>query len=408
MPRRRILMISPEVPGFPGIGSQVREYFLIKAIREKFDIVLISCVHPGFEKYVSAIRDMVSEFYPIYASEAESNNHSDKKSEYVNVLNHIMFEKPLWVNYLKPFRTGMKEAIRAALKNGVDFIFVMQSHCADFLEGVDSGGACRVLDLHNLNFMIIRRQGEIAGTLTNRLLERIEAVKMKRYEKKVLRRFDRLLAVSKHDKDIISGMGVGRPVDEIPNGVDTEHFVPSKKGGLERPYSMIFTGAMGYSANIRAVLFFAHSIFPAIKKEYPDATFKTVGRDPSEEVRRLSRTDGIEVTGFVEDVRPHVLEASVFVVPLQVGGGTRIKVLEAMAMGKAIVSTSIGAEGVDAKPESEILLADDCNDFARSVSRLFEDERLREEISRAARAKAVEKYDWRIIGANLRHILEEL
>jgi len=408
MPRKRILMLSPEVPGFPGIGSQVREYFLIEALREKFDIVLVSCVHPGFEKYVGAIRDMVSEFHPIYPFEAETDKGSERKSEYVYILNHIFFEKPLWVRYLEPFRAGMREAIRGVLKNGVDFILVMQSHCADFLEGADGGGACRILDMHNLNFMIIRRQGEIAGTLTNRLLERIEAVKMKRYEKKVLRRFDRLLAVSKHDKDIISGMGIDRPVDEIPNGVDTEHFVPSRTAGLERPYSMVFTGAMGYSANIKAVLFFAYSIFPAIRKEYPDATFKIVGRDPSEEVKRLSNIDGIEVTGFVEDVRGHVLEASVFVVPLQVGGGTRIKVLEAMAMGKAIVSTSIGAEGVDAQPGSEILLADDEREFARSVSRLFKDEGLREKIGRAARAKAAERYDWRIIGAELRHILEQL
>ena len=118
--------------------------------------------------------------------------------------------------------------------------------------------------------------------------------------------------------------------------------------------------------------------------------------------------DGVEVTGFVEDVRQHILGASVFVVPLHIGGGTRIKVLEAMAMGKAIVSTAVGAEGIDAEPETEILLADSGHDFAQTICRLFKDRRLRKEIGRAARAKAVQKYDWQITGTGLARLLEQL
>jgi len=402
-------MISPEVPGFPGTGAQVREYFQIKALREKFDILLVSCVHPGFERYVDGIRRMAGGFFPVYPSkDYRVERPGETKSEYLYILYHILKERPLWVKYLEPYYDGMRKALRQVLGEGVDFILLAHTHLAPVLNGVDTGAAVKILDLHNLNFVIIKRQAENLASARRRLLERIESRKMKNYERRVLQEFDRLLAVSKIDAGIVRSMGIKKELDEIPNGVDTRYFIPVKSKGLERPRSLVFVGAMGYRANEDAALFFAREIFPSIKKKYPDATFRVVGGNPSDEIKSLSSTEGIEVMGFVEDIRPYVLEGSVFVVPLRIGGGTRIKILEAMSMGKSVLSTSIGAEGLDVEDGAEILIADDARDFAERISELFEDDGLRKKLGSAARQKVIRAYDWKSVGKKLTELLLSL
>jgi glycosyltransferase involved in cell wall biosynthesis len=188
----------------------------------------------------------------------------------------------------------------------------------------------------------------------------------------------------------------------IPNGVDTEQFVPSTQVCAKplAELSMVFTGKMDFRPNVDGMVWFCKEILPRVRSEIPLAHLVIVGQKPSAAVDSLRTRPGVEVTGAVPDIRPFVADAAVYVVPLRMGSGTRLKVLEAMAMGKAIVSTRRGVEGIDVVPGRDVLIADSPVDFARQVVGLLRDPARQQSLGRAARDLAVAKYDWRsIVGA---------
>jgi glycosyltransferase involved in cell wall biosynthesis len=227
---------------------------------------------------------------------------------------------------------------------------------------------------------------------------------MLRFEGEAVRRFERILAVSDADRETLLRLyGPLPPVDVVPTGVDTTYFAPLD--GDERPGRLAFTGSMDWLPNEDAMLWFAREILPRVRRHEPSASLAIVGRMPTAAVRRLGAEAGIEVTGRVEDVRPHVAAAPVYVVPLRVGGGTRLKIFEAMAMGKAIVSTTIGAEGLPVRAGEHLLIADTPAEFADAVLRLLRDGRERRRLGSAARSLVVERYDWsaaaRVLEASL-------
>ncbi|MEQ1793471.1 MAG: glycosyltransferase, partial [Nitrospira sp.] len=185
----------------------------------------------------------------------------------------------------------------------------------------------------------------------------------------------------------------------VPNGVDVEYFTPTH--GKDAP-ALIYTGGMNMFANRDAVMFFLDEIWPLIRKQVPDVRFFAVGQDPPKELLDMAvRDPQITVTGYVTDVRPLVSEASVYVVPLRVGGGTRLKVLDAMAMGKAMVSTSIGCEGLAVHPDEHLLVADTPEQFANKTVLLLGDKNCRLALGRAARELVERRYSWRTIGGQL-------
>jgi glycosyltransferase involved in cell wall biosynthesis len=193
----------------------------------------------------------------------------------------------------------------------------------------------------------------------------------------------------------------------IPTGVDLEYFRPEP--GNEQPYTLVFTGAMDWLANQDAICYFVDEILPLVREQVPETDLWVVGRNPSERVRSLAeKKNGITVTGEVEDVRPYVRDAAVYIVPLRVGGGTRLKIFEAMAMGKAVVSTSIGAEGLPVRDGENILLADERQDFAQKIVNLLRDPATRNRLGQAGRRLVESEYSWRAVAGRFDSMLQRV
>jgi sugar transferase (PEP-CTERM/EpsH1 system associated) len=262
-----------------------------------------------------------------------------------------------------------------------------------------------VIFTHNVEAEIWRRHAE-ARTGMPRQLYRVQHARMLRYEQQALARFDGVLAVSDADRQTFSRLYPGairREMHVVSTGVDTEFFAAAPEPSAGR--GLVFTGSMDWLPNEDAVTYFCREILPQIRMDEPETTFTIVGRAPTPAVTRLAATPGVTVTGRVDDVRPYLREAAVYVVPLRIGGGTRLKIFEAMAMGKAVVSTTVGAEGLPVDDGVHLLLADEPQVFARSVVRLLRRLDRRRALEAAARQLVVDRYDWSAVAGELEEAL---
>jgi len=263
-----------------------------------------------------------------------------------------------------------------------------------------------VIFTHNVESEIWRRHADTEASVLKRLLYRTQHRRMLRFERRTLERFDGVLAVSDADRDTFEHLYPGslrKPAHVVPTGVDTEFFAPTPSAAASR--RLVFTGSMDWLPNEDAMVFFVREVLSLIRAEEPDVTLSIVGRAPTPAVRKLAREPGVHVTGAVDDVRPYVDEAAVYVVPLRIGGGTRLKIFEAMAMGKAVVSTTVGAEGLPVVDGTHMMLADDPRSFARETVALIRDLDRRRQLERAARALVVSKYDWSAVAGELEQAL---
>jgi glycosyltransferase involved in cell wall biosynthesis len=258
---------------------------------------------------------------------------------------------------------------------------------------------------HNVESEIWRRHASTARNPAKRFLYRVEFAKMLNYEQSVVGKFHHIIAVSEHDRHLMSKWTDSARITVVPTGVDLQQYRPGPSSATSEPL-VLFVGAMDWEPNIDAVEYFCHEIWPTIQARVPAARFRIVGRDPVRRVQKLA-SSSVEVTGAVPSVVDHLRESAVVVVPLRVGSGTRLKIYEAMAAGKAVVSTSVGAEGLDVHHDQDILLADEPDAFARSVTMLLQDVELRRRYERAA-AALVAKYDWAAIGDRFGQVLETL
>ena len=257
-----------------------------------------------------------------------------------------------------------------------------------------------VLFQHNVEALIWRRHVEAQTNGVKRLFFREQWRRMTVFEQQACHKFDTIVSVSSHER-IMMEQEYGAPlVREIPTGVDTEYFRPS--GSVKpAPYHLVFSGSMDWLPNDDAMRYFVRQVLPRIRTSCPTVTLTIVGRNPFPSIRALSRADpSIRVTGRVEDVRPHLEEASVYVIPLRIGGGTRLKVFEAMAMEKAIVSTSIGVEGLPITNGTDAVVADEPDIFADAVVRLLRDRACAERLGQTAARKVRAQCGWAPVAAS--------
>jgi sugar transferase (PEP-CTERM/EpsH1 system associated) len=258
-----------------------------------------------------------------------------------------------------------------------------------------------VVFTHNVESEIWRRHAETASGLT-RPLYRAQYRRMLRFEHRALDRFEGVLAVSATDRDTLTRIyhdAIHGPVHVVQTGVDTGFFEPAPTPAGSR--ALVFTGSMDWLPNEDAMLYFCRDVLPRIRAQEPHVSLSIVGRAPTPAVARLAQEAGVSVTGRVDDVRPYMAESAVYVVPLRIGGGTRLKIFEAMAMGKAVVSTTVGAEGLPVHDGEHLLLADDSESFASAVVRLLRDDDRRRSLEAAARTLVVEHYDWAAVAGDL-------
>jgi len=261
--------------------------------------------------------------------------------------------------------------------------------------------------VEDLELSMIWAKVEAQSTALGRWRHRLTWWKHRRYIADLLRRMDGCTVASRQERRMVLGVVPGyRPLEVVPNGVDMARY----RGdfGPVEPDTLVFPGALTYEANFDAMRFFLADIFPRIRAARPGVVLRITGRTEGVDLHRLPLGDGVILTGYLKDVRPTVARSAVCVVPLRVGGGTRLKILEAMALGTPVVSTAKGAEGLEARPGDDILIADEPPAFADAVLRLLDDEALRARLSANGRRLVAEQYGWDRIGQWLDQFLCEV
>ena len=261
-----------------------------------------------------------------------------------------------------------------------------------------------VLFQHNVESEIWRRHAENGSGWAKKAAYGLEFSKMQKYERTIVHHFHHVVAVSENDRKLMSAWTDPSRITAVPTGVDLQKFRPNLAQTAALPLVM-FIGAMDWMPNVDGAEYFCREVWPTILKKIPGARFRIVGRNPVARVQGLA-SDSVEVTGVVPSVVDHLKEAAAVVVPLRVGGGTRLKIYEAMAMGRAVVATTIGAEGLDVSHGEDIILADDPAKFGDAVITLLADVALRRRLEQAA-AESAARFDWPAVSARFEQVLHK-
>jgi glycosyltransferase involved in cell wall biosynthesis len=248
--------------------------------------------------------------------------------------------------------------------------------------------------------------GALAVGAPDRALLGLKAGLVERFETRLARRFDRVIAVSERERALLLAADPALWVAVVENGVDASALTPLAEEPSSR--ELLFVGNLAYRPNADAVRWLAEAILPRVRADLPEARLRVVGRGASRGLQRLAEAHGVAFEGEVSDVRPHYRRALLAVVPLRAGGGTRLKVLEAMALGRPVVSTAIGCEGLPARDGEHVLLADSPEAFAAAVIRLAGDEALRARLRAAARRLVEERFDWDVQARVLLRVYDEV
>lgn len=262
-----------------------------------------------------------------------------------------------------------------------------------------------VIDEHNLEYELFQRMCEGERSLPRRVFNRREYVRFRRFEEACWRGGDACVVTSDREIDAVRSCAPDTPVTVVPNAVDLEYFAPSNTP--TEPHTVIFSGNLHYRPNLDAARYFIDAIWPLVRGRYPDATLTLTGRSDGIDTRSLM-SPGVELLGQVPDVRPHARAAAVVIAPIRIGGGTRLKVVEALAMGKALVSTAVGCEGVAVSDGEHLLIADDATEFASRIFDVFENPALADELGQAGRRLMETQYSWGLAAGRLEALYGEI
>jgi glycosyltransferase involved in cell wall biosynthesis len=382
--RRRILVISSFLPSRQS-GGRVRLRALMRGLAAKHSVSLLSYVPPGADaETVAEMREDYDDVVTVPNDRVAGSRVSKRALQLRSLISPRSFER------LVCERSAFQIALdRMTAGSRFDVIHVEGCSMAhyDFPDGVPV-----VLDEQNVEYDVLRRVVSVTRAVPRRLYNYIDYLKLRREEQHTWRSVDACAVTSTRDEDFVKRIAPRTRTAVVPNAVDLERFTPPSPD-LDRG-TLLFFGEMGYYPNTDAMLFFLSEVLPRLRRSNPSARLVIVGPSAPKAILRWASTDVI-VTGAVPDVRPYIEAARAVVVPLRVGGGTRLKILEAMAMGKPVVSTHLGAEGLSVTDERDILLADDAEAFADQVKRVLSDGDLARQLGAAARRTVENEYDWK-------------
>ncbi len=387
----RIVVLSASAPEPPWHGGRIRVYNLVKGLAAAGHAVTVLCtdVRSPDEHDLEGVTIEVLAGRP-------RRTLREKFSTTVSAL-----PEAAWLSMSADDRVKVARALV-----GADFVLLEQMHMVAYLPIIEQWGGPFILDTHNVEHELLAQMARVAPKLRTRIRMAADAVKMRRYERRLLRRATRVLAVSESDRDALLALGGTAPIDVIANGVDLDYF-SFVDHGAARGASLVMTGTMGYLPNVDAALWLIDDLLPRIRTRRPDATLTLVGNEPAAGVlAAAARSEGVLVTGSVPDVRPYVRDADLFVLPFRVGGGTRLKSLEAMASGIPVVSTTVGCMGLAVTSGAELLVADDPVSFADACVALLADEPLRRKLATSARTHVEDAFSWATITRALEESIE--
>ncbi|MBL8857407.1 MAG: glycosyltransferase [Planctomycetes bacterium] len=301
-----------------------------------------------------------------------------------------------------PMRKNRSRALLTEIRRRIESggVGVLHLNHLDSAQYVEDLGALRervlcVFDTHNLLTTMYERFHATAKGALKRGFLSLQWMKMGRYEREIMRQMDLVLVCSEVERKLLHTWGLER-VLVVPNGVDLDHYTPIewRRKAEREPPLVVFTGAMGYAPNADAVSWFLDAVLPLVRAEVGHVLLRVVGKDPPPSLSARAQRGAIEFTGYVDDVRPHMNEARVFVCPLRIGGGTRLKILDAMSQEIPVVSTTVGAEGLAVTADENIVLADDPHAFAAAVVALLRDEARARRIAAAGLELVRARYGW--------------
>jgi len=390
----KILHLMPYLPTPANFGGAIRMYHIFNHLQKHHDVTVAGYAESGDE-------NLFHQEFP----EHSDRYHFIKRplEKYHRLLQFgSLFTSHSYSYNWSCSRTFESMLNRLVDKEDFDLVLSEFPFMAHFDLQTDTQ---RVLDSHNVEYDNFHRMSKLSWSPIRKAYYAREYKRSRVEEIAIFNRQDAIFATSGRDADIIKDDAPSTPVYVIPNGVDTRFF--QSRNSDPEPWSMVFTGAMGYVPNFDGIMYFLDNIFPHIKRVIPDAKIYIVGNNPPENLLRR-HSSSVIVTGFVDDVRPWIERASVYVVPLNMGGGTRLKVVEALSMKKPIVTTSIGCEGIDVENDHHLLIRDDPEAFAEAVVRLMNDKALSRRITEAGNEMVIRTYDWGVIGSSIDKALEQI
>jgi sugar transferase (PEP-CTERM/EpsH1 system associated) len=387
-------------------GNRLRDYHLARELAGRASVTLVETCHPG---------ELPSR--PPDDNQFDKIISWNKSAGYTpaRLIRGMMGPTPLTV--LNYFDGRSASQLASLLDRGefdaVQIESVLMSKYLSVIEAASTPPTV-LADWHNIDSELMRRYSENTSNWPKKLVARRTATLLERAELMLLKSCRAHTVASERERRTLLTRCPSATIHVLPNGVDTRYFSPDKIAEMRQNTipsasnrNLLFVGSMDYHANIDAVIWFVRSAWPEIARRHPDLQFVIVGRDPAPAVRQLA-SDRILVTGTVEDVRPYYELALAAIVPLRVGSGTRLKILEAMAAGVPIISTSLGAEGINVTNNVHLLIVDKAGDLIAAVDSINSSHELRSRLIQAARDLVVKQYDWSVVGKDLFSIYVDL
>ncbi len=393
----RLLFVTSRLPYPPREGHQLRSWHLLCAAAKQHEVDLLCLQRPDDDhppNPVLAARVSRLSCVPLRAARDP----------------RLLFDAGLrWLSGRSSLLgarfvdTALREAFRARVDDA-DLVHLDMLALADLMDYVPANMPL-VLNAHNVEYRLLEARIAIADSALERQLLRLRVAELRAFEKRACLRATRVLACSEEDAAQLQALAPSARTAVLPNGVDLQAYRPASEVQPDTR-SLVFVGQMAWFPNRDGISHFLRETFPLIRA-MREVSLKVVGHRAGLELPEAPG-DAVQFTGFLDDLRPTVHAATVYIVPLRIGSGTRLKVLEAMAMGKAIVSTRIGAEGIGLRDGVDALLADTPEEFAAAVCRLLDDAPLRHQLGVAARATAEARFGWDAIGETLLSVYTEL
>ena len=399
----KVLFVTPYLPSPPRFGGQRRLDGLMRGLAEKHEVSLLSlrASDAQTENALSTTRQYCREVFDFPLDVLNVENKRKRAMQLRSLVSRHTFETLLMLH--PEFQARFDRVVAEGSYDVVQVEFAQMG-----VYRLPNGARKRpryVLDEHNIEYEILKRTAEGSGTKLRKLYNTVNWRKLQREERDAWQRFDGVALTSVRDEQILHEQAPKVPTKVVPNGVDVDLFRGTGKPVV--PGEMLFFGALSYYPNTDGLHYFIDEILPRILAQRPSARLRIVGPNPaSETVARASAS--VEVVGFVDDLRPEIERAAAIVVPLRLGGGTRLKIVEAMAMGRPIISTALGAEGIDVVHGKNVLLADDPDAFANEVVRVLDNPALGASLGAAARELAEQRYSWRAAVSQLEVFYEHL
>jgi len=390
----RVLLVSTAFPFPPRWGFAVRVYQLARQLAAHHEVTLLSYADRDDEHAAASLAGALD----VELVRREPRSSAAKRLKQASAL---VAGRAFHANAVES--PEMQRAIdRLCAERGFDVVQLESSLLGTF---EIPAPARVVLDEHNIEHEVFQRMCANERSALRRAFYRAEHKRFRTFEESLWRRVDACVVTSGREKEIVEAVAPDTRTAVVPNGVDVEYFRPVADG--TRPNSAVFNGVLDYRPNFDAACFLADEIWPRVRSHVPDAEIAIVGRASEADVRRL-QGPGVTVTNEVPDVRPYLQRAAVVVVPIRIGGGTRFKVIEGLAVGKAVVSTTLGAEGIAVEPGVNILFADDAEAFAENVVTLFGERSSADELGRAGRELVERRYSWDYAGGCLEALYRQL